>query len=108
MTHVIRTLTHHVEGVQAIVLRGSQQNPQSVDMWSDYDLLIVLNPSTRLDERAFLQAVDSLGPVVGCKRYQDRHTVLYRAAAEFGSSIQLLDTTVRSYREWLNSHPLSS
>jgi hypothetical protein len=72
LTHVIKVLSARVEGIQAMILRGSQQNHQVVDMWSDYDILMVLNPSTSLDEREFLHAVNDIGFVVGSESYGGR------------------------------------
>ncbi len=108
LTYVISTLTEGFEGIQAIVLRGSQQTAQVVDMWSDYDLLIVLNPSASIDENKFIQTVNKIGRVVGCELYREHNSVLYRTAIEFRSSIQLLDTTVCSYQEWVSKEPPES
>ena len=103
LPHLITTLTDRVEGIQAILLYGSQQHPQAVDMWSDYDVCIVMNPSARIDESPFIQAVHDIGTVVGSEVYRRRHSVLYRTAMEFQSSIYLLDATVSAYQEWNNT-----
>ena len=108
LTHVISTLSESFKGIQAIVLRGSQQNIQDVDMWSDYDVLIVLNPLVSIDESKFIQAVNNIGVVVGSETYSGHNSVLYRTAIEFKSSIQLLDATVLSYREWVSAVPPES
>lgn len=100
LPHLIRTLTERVDGIQAILLYGSQQHPQVVDMWSDYDVCIVLNSSARIDESAFIQAVNDIGTVVGREVYRRSHSVLYRTAMEFQSSMCLLDATVSEYQEW--------
>lgn len=100
LPHLIRTLTGRVDGMQAILLYGSQQHPQVVDMWSDYDICIVLNPSARIDEFQFIHAVNDIGTIVGREVYRRSHSVLYRTAVEFQSSICLLDATVSAFHEW--------
>lgn len=82
LNHVINTLAAGLDGIQAILLYGSQQNPQVVDMWSDYDVWIVLRSSTRLDERRFIQSrkgdlVRYRRPLPGSRRY-DSWTRRYR------------------------------
>ena len=100
LAHLIGTLTERVHGIQAILLYGSQQHPQFVDMWSDYDVCVVLNWSACIDEPQFIQAVNDIGTVVGSEVYRRIHSVLYRTAMGFKSSICLLDATVTSYQEW--------
>lgn len=100
LPHLIRTLTERVDGIQAILLHGSQQNPQVADMWSDYDVCIVLNSSARIYESQFILAVNDIGTVVGREVYLRSHSVLYRTAIEFQSSICLLDATVSEFHEW--------
>ena len=94
LSHVIRALTEDVHGIQAIALYGSQQNPQSVDMWSDYDIWIVLESSACIDEPRVIQAVHDMGFVVGGELHKTSHSVLYRTAIGFEASIRLLDLTV--------------
>ncbi len=100
LPHLIRTLTERVDGIQAILLYGSQQHPQVADMWSDYDVCIVLNSSARIDEARCILAVNDIGTVVGREVYRRSHSVLYRTAMEFQSSMCLLDVTVSEFHEW--------
>ncbi len=100
LTHVITTLTEGLAEIQAILLYGSQQNLESVDMWSDYDLRIVLKPEAVIDETGFVEAIHTVGVVVGAELYPGTDSVLYRAAIEFESSIRLLDAMVAAYKEW--------
>lgn len=108
LTHVVNRLSESFEGIQAIVLRGSQQNSQEVDMWSDYDLLVVMNPLVSINENKFIKAVNIIGLVVGSELYSGHDSVLYRTAIEFKSSIELLDATVCSYQEWVHTEPPES
>ncbi len=94
LSHVIRTLTEGVEDIESIRLYGSQVNPQVVDMWSDYDLWIVLHSSARIDQLRFIQTVNDIGIVVGSELHRKDHSVLYRTAIAFESSMRLLDATV--------------
>lgn len=105
LSHVISMLCERVEGIQAIALRGSQQNSQIVDMWSDFDLLIVLNQSTSIDQNEFLEAVNNIGLIVGSELHSAENSILCRIAVQFQSSIQLLDISVCSYREWVDTEP---
>jgi hypothetical protein len=108
LTHVIKVLSARVEGIQAMILRGSQQNHQVVDMWSDYDILMVLNPSTSIDESEFLNAVNDIGFVVGSESYGGENSILCRVAVEFEGSLQLLDISGCSYQEWATTAPPES
>ena len=97
-THVIRTLTERVEKIQAILLHGSQNSPQVVDMWSDHDIWIVLNPSAYINEPQLVQAVTNIGVVLGSELHKKDEQLLYRTAVLWESSIRLLDITL-SHKE---------
>lgn len=48
LNHTVSGITANLKGVRGIVLRGSQQTDDIVDLWSDTDLLIVLNEGDRI------------------------------------------------------------
>lgn len=101
--HAIATLSTNLEGIKAILLRGSKQTDDQVDFWSDTDLLVVFHPGVGVEEKRFVQAIDQIGFVIASELYSGQESVLYRAAIEFESSVQLLDATVCSHDEWVST-----
>lgn len=105
LSRVVNTLAERLEDVQSIVLQGSQTDPEIVDMWSDYDLLVVLKPDACIDEAAFTEAIHRIGRVVGRETHRQQNTLLYRTALQWQSSVDLLDAKVRTYQNWTGDRP---
>lgn len=105
LSRVVSTLAERLEDVQSIVLQGSQTDPEIVDMWSDYDLLVVLKPDACIDEAAFTEAIHRIGRVVGRETHRQQNTLLYRTALQWQSSVDLLDAKVRTYQNWTGDRP---
>jgi hypothetical protein len=103
LNYLVKGITTNLDGVSGIVLRGSQRT-NAVDLWSDTDLLIVLNEGIAINEQAIVEAIHALGFVVGCEMYKySEESLLYRIAIEIESSIHLLDAQFCSYEEWVSS-----
>jgi len=109
LDHVIHTLTTNLTGIgiQAIVLRGSQQTKDEVDLRSDIDLLVVLQPEARMDAEALIQGVHQTGTVFGDELYSSPESVLFRAAIYHDSSVELLDIGLCSHAHWLSNESSS-
>lgn len=101
LNHAIKKLTTHLSGIQAIVLRGSHLNQNLVDFWSDIDMLVVLNQEIKINEEQFVKAVSEIGHLVGCEKHNKSELILLRAAVSFENSIQLIDVSVCTYKEWV-------
>ncbi|WP_274364757.1 nucleotidyltransferase domain-containing protein [Paenibacillus thermotolerans] len=108
LEHTISELTAHLMGIKAIILRGSRLQEEQVDFWSDYDLLVVLEPEAALNEHYFIQAVERIGTVIGCESYRKPESFLYRTAIEHNESIHLLDASICTYNEWLTEESASN
>lgn len=107
LSHVISSIVTTLEGVKGIVLRGSQQTEPMVDMWSDHDVLVVLDHDPSLNDQVVFQELNQIGNVVGSERYRySEHSLLYRTAIEYKSSIHLLDLHLCSYEEWISTEAL--
>lgn len=107
LRHVIDTLAANVTGIRAMVLRGSQQTGDEVDLWSDIDLEVILELEMKVDETQFIKAHDKIGFVVGSESYSKKDEFFYRTAIAFESSIHLLDATVYSYDQWVSVEAFS-
>ncbi len=101
LSHVIKQLTSKLNGIQAIILRGSYQSDSYVDFWSDFDILVVLDQNTMLNNELFLQAVNNIGEVIGNEIYKKPESTLYRSVIVYNQSIHLLDASICTYNEWL-------
>jgi hypothetical protein len=102
LSHVINKITTNIKGVKAIVLSGSQQTESIVDLWSDTDLLVILDPGFSTDEQQFIQIIKEFGFVVGSELHKpSEQSIMYRTAIEFECSVQLLDVQICSYTDWI-------
>lgn len=102
LNHAVSGITANLKGVRGIVLRGSQQTDDKVDLWSDTDLLIVLNEGVLVNEQDIIGAINAIGFVIGSELYRyNEQSLLYRTAIAIESSIQLLDMQCCSYEEWI-------
>ncbi len=102
LSHVINVIAAQLEGVQALVLRGSQQTDSVIDLWSDTDLVIILKPLFCTNETDFVRVINSIGFVIGCEMYKySEHSMLYRTAIDYEYSIHMLDTQICSYGDWI-------
>ncbi|RKN83936.1 hypothetical protein [Paenibacillus ginsengarvi] len=102
LSFVVKAITESVKDVKGIVLKGSRQTEALVDIWSDYDLEVVLKPGAAVCEQEALRAADRIGLVVGSEIYRHgEHAFLYRTAIEYESQIYLLDMQLSAYTEWI-------
>ncbi len=101
---VVAILVDRVEGIQAIVLYGSQTKPHTVDFWSDADLLVVLAPDRALAPGRIAAILTRLGTlVVGCERHEEPgRRMLLRLAIMRAGHVRMLDLTVATYADWAN------
>jgi hypothetical protein len=99
---VVSGITENLKGVRGIVLRGSHQTDAEVDLWSDTDLLIILNEDFPINEQEIIESINAIGCVVGSEMYRySEQSLLYRTAVAVDSSIHLLDAHFCSYKEWI-------
>lgn len=101
LTYLINEITSNITEVQAIILRGSHLNENTVDFWSDLDVLVVLEPLVHINEEVFIRTINKSGQIIGSELYINPESILYRTAIEHNQSIELLDVTICTYNEWL-------
>ncbi|MCJ8015333.1 hypothetical protein MUG84_27115 [Paenibacillus sp. KQZ6P-2] len=102
INHVVDAITSNLKDVRGIVLSGSQQSDEIVDIWSDTDLLIVMDEGFLIDEQVIIGAINSIGFVVGSETYRSvEHSISFRTCISLENSIHLLDVKFCSYDEWI-------
>ena len=82
LTHLINEITANIAEVQAIILRGSHLNENTVDFWSDLDVLVVLEPLVHINEEVFIRTINKSGQIIGSELYINPESILYRTAIE--------------------------
>lgn len=104
LNQITNGITGNLVGIRGIVLRGSQQTDELVDLWSDTDLLIVLKEGVLINQQDIIGAINAIGFVVESEIYRySEQSLLYRTAIALASSIHLLDVQFCTYEEWILS-----
>lgn len=107
LSHMVSGIAANLKEVKGIVLRGSQQTDSIVDLWSDTDLLVVLNHGSPVNDQEVIRVINEIGNVVGSEvHWYSEQSLLYKSAIEYESSIHLLDTHICSYDEWISTESL--
>ncbi len=86
--------------IDRIQLQGSRLQPETVDYWSDTDVLIVLKPGAVLDKSLMDELLGRLGTIIGRDTYHTDGYLKERLVVALGRRTALIDLKVQTFGFW--------